>query len=94
MRSKDTENPKIEEDVVAELNHKTDQKEDPTTEFRKKKKKPKNRIRSATSGAFDYIKKKKEKKPSKSIDEDPATASSTMLGDDKHCDITDDNGGN
>ena len=94
LRSKDTENPKIEEDVVTELNHRTDQKEDPTTEFRKKKKKPKNRIRSATSGAFDYIKKKKEKKPSKSIDEDPATASSTMLGDDKHCDITDDDGGN
>ena len=84
-------NDSIEEAPTPNLKTETDQKDDPAAEFRKKKKKSKNRIRTATSGAFDYLKKKKQ---SKSNEEDQKTEPNMMLGEEAHCNLTDEDGGN
>ena len=90
FRKEPSINVSIQEDIATNIANETDPKDDLTADYRKKKKKSKNRIRSATSGAFNYMKKMKPK----SIEEDQATVPNMMLGEERHGDLTDEDGGN
>ena len=70
------------------LNNTAEDTSEQAVDLGKKKKRPKNRIRSATSGAFNYMKKKKS---SKSVEEETNVVSS-MLSEENDCDTLGDDG--